>query len=116
MDVWKNTTSGNGNTSQKFVQFFIILDSKGDVSWDNSGLLVITGSISCKFQDFSAQVFKDGSHVDTGTDTSSLGITSLSQESSDSSNWELKTSLGGRTDGLCASSSLTLSANSFTFT
>ena len=111
MDVWKNSSGSNGDSSQKFVQLLIVLDGKGDVSWDDSGLLVVSGGVTGKFQDLSAQVFENGGEVDSGSDSGSLGVSTLLQVSSNSGDWELKTGLGGGAYALSrTSSTLTLSS------
>ena len=95
LDVWKNTTLSDGNTTKKFVQFFVISDGELKMSWDDSGLLVITGSVASEFKDFSRQVFHDSCQVNWGTSTYTFSIITLSQKSVDTSNWELETSTGG---------------------
>ena len=57
LDVWKDTTLSNGNFSKKFVQFFVISDGELKMSWNNSGLLVIT--VASEFKNFSGQVLHD---------------------------------------------------------
>ena len=94
VDVWKNTTLGNGDGAEKLVQFLVVSDSKLDVSWDNSGLLVVTGGVTGKLKDLSSQVLKDGSEVHRGTSTDTGSVLTLLQESTDSSDRELKSSLG----------------------
>ena len=94
MDVWKNTTLGNGDGAEKLVQFLVVSDSKLDVSWDDSGLLVVTGGVTSKLKDLSSQVLKDGSKVHWGTSSNAGSVLSLLQESTNSSNRELKSSLG----------------------
>ena len=64
MNVWKNTTLGNGDGTEKLVQFLIVSDGKLDVSWDNSGLLVVTGSVTSKLEDLGSQVLENGGEVD----------------------------------------------------
>ena len=94
MDVWKNTTLGNGDGAEKLVQFLVVSDSKLDVSGDNSGLLVVTGGVTGKLKDLSSQVLKDGSKVHWGTSSNTGSVLTLLQESTDSSDRELKSSLG----------------------
>ena len=94
VDVWKNTTLGNGDGAEKLVQLLVVSDSKLDVSWDNSGLLVVTGGVTGKLKDLSSQVLKDGCEVHRGTSTDTGSVLTLLQESTDSSDRELKSSLG----------------------
>ena len=63
------------------------------MSGHNSGLLVVLGSVTGELENLSSEVFEDGSEVNWSTSTDSLGVSSLLEESGDSSNWELKASL-----------------------
>ena len=94
LDVGEYTSLGNGDTGEKLVQFLVIADGELEMSGDDPGLLVVTGSITCKFQHFSSQVLHDGSQVHGGTSTDALSIVSLAEESVDSSYWELKSGPG----------------------
>ena len=93
VDVWKNTTLGNGDGAEKLVQFLVVSDSKLDVSWDDSGLLVVTGSVTSKLKDLSSQVLKDGCEVHRGTSTDAVGEASKLEVTVDTANRELKSGL-----------------------
>jgi hypothetical protein len=95
VDVGEDTTLGNGDMAQQLVQFFVISDGQLQVTGDDTGLFVVTGSVSSQFQDFSGQVLEDGSEVDGSTSTNTLGIVALSQETVDTTNGELESSTGG---------------------
>ena len=101
LDVGQDTTLGDGDSREKFVQLLVITDGELKMSWDDSGLLVVTGSIASEFKDFSGQVFHDGGQVNWGTSTYAFGIVALSQKSVDTSNWELKSSTGRSSLGFC---------------
>ena len=49
------------NIQAVFVQFLVIADGKLKVMGENSGLLVVTGSVACKLEDLSSEVFHDHS-------------------------------------------------------
>ena len=100
MNVWQDTSTGNSDSSQKLVQFFVILDSQSNVSGHNTALLVVTSSVSSKLKNFGAKVFQDGSQVDGGSSSHTSGILSLSQISSDTTDRELQTGLGRCSSGL----------------
>ena len=51
-------------TSRRNYTLFVVTDSKLKVTRNNTLLLVITGSISSKFQDFSSKIFEDSSKID----------------------------------------------------
>ena len=93
MDVGEDTTVSNGSVGHQLVKFFVVSDGELNVSWHNSCLLVVLGSVSSEFEDLSSQVFEDGSEVDWGTSTNSLSESALFQESGNSTDWELKSSL-----------------------
>ena len=98
MDVWEDSTSGDGGVSHKFGEFLVVSDSKLDVSWGDSASSIISSGITCKLKDLSDEVFKDGGEIDWGTGSNSGGVSSLSEMSSDSSYWELESSSGGSAD------------------
>ena len=94
LDVRQDTTLGDGDTRQKLVQFLVVADGQLQVTWDDPGLLVVTGSIACQLKDFSGQVFHDGGQVDWGTSSYPLGIVALAEQPVNSAHWELQTSTG----------------------
>lgn len=67
MNVWKNTTLGNSNVTQELVQFLIVTDSKLEVTRNDTGFLVVTGSVTRQFKNFCGKVFEDSSQVDGRT-------------------------------------------------
>ncbi len=109
VDVGKNTSSSDSDSSEQLVQLLVILDGKSDVTGHDSALLVVTGGVSGKLQDLSAEVFQHCGEVDGCSGSHTGGVLSLTKVPSDTSDGELKSSLGGRA-GL-----LLLAASSFTF-
>ena len=97
MDVWQDTTLRNCNVPQKLVQLLIVADGELEMTRDDTGLLVVTGGIASKFEDFSSEVFKYSCKVDWGTSTDTLSVVALSEETVDTADWESETSLGGAT-------------------
>ena len=91
LDVWQHTTLGDGHTGQEFVQFLVIADGQLKMSGDDPGLLVVTGSVSCKLQDLSSQVFHNCGQIDWSASSCSLSIVSLAEMTVDSSHGELQT-------------------------
>ena len=65
------------------------------MSGDDSGLLVVLGSISGELENFCGEIFEDGSKIDGSTSSDSFGVSSGLEESGDSSDGELKTCLSG---------------------
>ena len=93
VDVGEDTAGGNGGVGHQLVELLIVSDGELNVSGHNSGLLVVLSSVSSELEDLSSEVLKDGSEVDWGTSTNSLGVSALLEESGDSANGELETSL-----------------------
>ena len=100
VDVGKNTTLGNGDTTKKLVKLLVIANSKLDVAGDNTGLLVVTGSVTGKLKDLSSEVLEDGSKVDRGSGTNTGGELALLQVAANTGDRELKTGLTGLADRL----------------
>jgi len=94
VNVGKDTSGGNSNSSQKSVEFLVVLYGKSDVTGDDTALLVVTGGVSGQFQDFGAEVFEDGGQVNWGTGSHSGGVLSLTEVTSDTTDRELQTGLG----------------------
>ena len=108
MDVWQDTTTGDGGVGQELAQLLIVSDSELNVSWNDSGLLVVSGGVTGQLQDLGGEVLKDGGQVDWGTGSNSGGVLSSLQISPDSSDRELETSLGRLGHGLLSGLSVQL--------
>jgi hypothetical protein len=67
MNVWQDTTLCDCDVSEKFVQFLIVADGELEMARDDTGLLVVTGSIASQLENFGREVFEDGSKVDGST-------------------------------------------------
>ena len=96
MDVWDNTTTGNGCLDER-VKFFVTTDGELKVTWCDTLHLEILGGVTGEFEDFGGKVLKDGGRVDGcgSTDTSSCGGSQL-QMTMDTTDWELRKGRGGR--------------------
>lgn len=81
--------------SEKLVQFLVVTDGKLQVTRDDTGLLVVTSSVSGQLENFSCKVFENSSEVDWSTSTNTLSVVSFPQQSVNTTDWESKTSLGG---------------------
>ena len=53
LDVGKNTTTGDRDSSKKLVQLLVVSDSQLQMSGDDPGLLVVTGSVTSQLKDLS---------------------------------------------------------------
>ena len=67
LDVGQDTSLGDGDTGEKLVQLLVVPDGELEVTGDDSGLLVVTGSVASQLEDLSGEVLHDGGHVDGGT-------------------------------------------------
>ena len=65
VQVWHNSRLGE-DTSEHFVQFFVVLDSEHQVSWFHGAPLVVLGGVTGEFQDFSADVLLGSGGHDEG--------------------------------------------------
>ena len=99
MDVGENTTGSDGGAAEKLVELLIVADGELDVTGHNSSLLVVLGGVTGELEDLSGEVLKDGSKIDGGSGSDSLGVSSLLEESGDSSNGELESGSDGLVDG-----------------
>ena len=109
MDVRKDTTRSNGDVAEQLVQLLIVLDSKSKVTRHDTSLLVVAGGIAGELQDLGAEVLEDGGKVDGSAGTHAGGVLSLAEVTADTTNGELKSSLGRR------GGALLLAAASFSF-
>ena len=89
VDVGKDTTGCDGNTSKQLVQLLIVLNGKGDVTGHDTSLLVVTGGIAGKLEDLGTEVLEDGGKVDGCTGSHTGGIFALTEVTSDTSDGEL---------------------------
>jgi hypothetical protein len=79
LDVGKNSTLGNGDSSQEFVQL-LIADGRLQVTGVDAGLLVVTSGIAGQLEDFSCQVFHDCGQEHLGNSSNSVSIVSLEEK------------------------------------
>jgi hypothetical protein len=80
--------------SEKLVQFLVISDGELKMTWDDTGLLVVTSGISGQLENFGSEVLKNGSEVDWSTSTNTLSIVALSEQTVNTTDWECETGLG----------------------
>ena len=110
VDVGKHTTLGNGDRAEQLVELLIVAHSQLDVAGDDTGLLVVAGSVTGKLKDLSSEVLKDGGKVHGGTGTDAGSVLALLQVAADTAHRELKTGLGRLGGGLATGR---LAASSF---
>ena len=93
MNVGEDTTLGDGDVAQKLVQLLIVPDGELKVTGDDTGLLVVTGSVTGQLEDFGSEVLEDGSEVDGGTGTDTLSVVALAEKTVDTTDGESETGL-----------------------
>ena len=89
VDVRKNTSLGDGDSSEELVQLFVISDGELNVTRGDAASLVILGSISRELEKLGGQVLQNGCHVDRSSRANSLGETSLTEISCHAADGEL---------------------------
>jgi hypothetical protein len=94
VNVGENTTLSDGDVSEKLVQLLVVADGELEMAGDDTGLLVVAGSVSGQLEDLSRQVLEDGSEVDGCTGTDTLGVVALAEQTVDTADGERETSLG----------------------
>lgn len=67
VNVGEDTTLGDGDVAQKLVQFLIVTDGELEMTGNDTGLLVVTGGVTSQLENFSSEIFEDGSQVDGST-------------------------------------------------
>lgn len=94
VNVWQDTTLGDGNMTQKLVQLLIVPDGKLQMTGDDTGLLVVAGGVASQLENLSSEVLEDGSQIDGSTGTDTLGVVTLAEQTVDTTDGESETSLG----------------------
>jgi hypothetical protein len=102
VDVGENTALGDGNVTEKLVQFLIVADSELEMARNDTGLLVVAGSVASQLEDFGSQVLKDSGEVHGGTGTDTLSVVALAQKTVDTTDREGETGLGRTAEGALA--------------
>ena len=94
MNVGQDTTLGDGDVAEELVQLLIVADGELEMTGDDTGLLVVAGSVTSQLEDFGSKVLEDGSEVHRGTGTDTLSVVALAEQTVDTADRECQTSLG----------------------
>ena len=94
VDVGQNSSLGDGDPPQKLVQLLVVPDGQLKVTRDDSGLLVVPGSVPSQLEDLCSEVLDDSSKVDRGSTSNPGGVVSLPEVAVDPSNRELQAGPG----------------------
>lgn len=66
VDVRHDTTLGDDNVAEQLVEFLVVADGELKMAGDDTGLLVVTGSVTSKLEHFGSEVLQDSSEIDRG--------------------------------------------------
>ena len=94
VNVGENTTLGNGDVAKELVQLLVVADGELKVARDDTGLLVIAGSVTGQLEDLGSEVLENGGQVHGGTGTNTLSVVALAEQAVDTTDGEGETSLG----------------------
>ena len=100
MDVGKNSTLGDGDSTQKLVELLIVPDGQLKVTRDDPGFLVVPGSVPGKLKDLGREILNDSSEVDRSATSNPSAVVSLAEVTMDPSHRELEASPGTSRLGL----------------
>ena len=113
VDVGENSALGDGDTAQKLVQLLVVADGQLDVAGHDSALLVVTSGIAGELKDLGSQVLEDGGKVHGGTSSDAGSEAATLEESADTADGELKSSLNTSANRLLGVSLTTTTLSSF---
>lgn len=94
MNVGEDTALGDGDVPEELVQLLIVADGKLEMAGNDTGLLVVTGSVASQLEDLSSQVLENGSQVDGSTGTNTLSVVALAEQTVNTTDGESETGLG----------------------
>ena len=80
VDVGKNSTLGDGDSSKQSVKLLIVPDSELEVTGNDPLLLVVPGSVPSQLEDLGGQVFHHSGHVDGGAGAHPLSVVTFPEE------------------------------------
>jgi len=95
VDVGKDTALGDCDVAEQLVQLLIIPDGELEMTGNDTGLLVVTGSVASQLEDLSCEVLEDGSQIYRSAGTNTLRVVALAEQAVDTTDGERQTSLGG---------------------
>ncbi|KAH3768279.1 hypothetical protein DPMN_169491 [Dreissena polymorpha] len=84
----------DGYSRKKFAKLHVVADGELQMTRDDSGLLVLTDSVSPELEIFSGQVLENGSQLHGFTSSYTLCVVAFAQETVDSAHRERKSSPG----------------------
>ena len=82
-NVGEDTTLRDDDGSEELVELLVVADSELEVTGNDTRLLVVTGGVTGELEDLGGEVLEDGSEVDGGAGTDTLGVVAALQETVD---------------------------------
>lgn len=58
-DVGQDTTLRDDDGAEEFVEFLVVSDGELEVTWNDTGFLVVPGSVTSELEDLSGEVWLD---------------------------------------------------------
>ncbi|ETN87291.1 hypothetical protein NECAME_00150 [Necator americanus] len=92
LDVWQNSSLGDGHTGKQLVQLLVVADSELQMARVDSALLVVTSSVTGQLEHLSGEVFEHSSQVHRCSSSDASSIVSLAEHAVKTTNWELESS------------------------
>ena len=102
LDIGEHTSLGDGDASEKSVQFLVVADGQLKVARIDPLLLVVAGCVASQLEDLSGEVLHDGSQVNWSAGTDTLGVVPRAEKTVNSPDGELQPRTSGATLGLGA--------------
>jgi len=95
VNVGKDTALCDCDVAKQLVQLLVVPDSKLKMAGNDTGLLVVTGSVAGQLENLSRKVFEDGSQIDGSAGTDTLSVVALAKQTVHTTDRESQTGLGG---------------------
>ena len=108
MDIGQYTTTGNCDITEETVQLFVVLDGQGNVTGDDTTLLVVASGVAGQFENFRTEILEDGRQVHGCTGAHARRVLALANVASNTTDGELQARLGARADGTLLVTTTTL--------
>ena len=94
LDVRQYSALSDGDTTEEFVQLFVVADSQLQVTRNDASLLVVAGSVTSQLKDLSSQVLEHSRQVDRRTSSHALSVISFTEKSMNTTHGKLKSGTG----------------------
>jgi hypothetical protein len=89
VNVRQDTSRRNRDASQELVELLVILHGKSNLTWRDTGLLVVASVVA-------SELLENGGEVHRSTGTHAGGVLALTKVTSDTTDGKLQTGLGRR--------------------